>query len=158
MPHKGEETSDLVRTPQTRERAARVLCALSDNNATTLAAARSRCSCRVCVHKRKRGSFCVLLGKLRAGQEAHTQGRMVGASSPPSGRRLSSFFGTGGRRELQDIIEICQPFAGKSLFLHLSSLSCKVDVKGSPCVKPAAGEFLEVARNRCRRRYYAAYY
>jgi len=36
MPHKGEETSDLVRTPQTRERVARVLCALSNNNATTL--------------------------------------------------------------------------------------------------------------------------
>lgn len=49
MPHKGEETSDLVRTPQTRERAARVLCALSDNNATTLRRRRARVVRVACV-------------------------------------------------------------------------------------------------------------
>jgi len=55
MPHKGEEMSDRVHTPQTRERTVE-FCALCPT-ATRLhiATACSRIPCRVC-HKRKRGS------------------------------------------------------------------------------------------------------
>lgn len=73
MPHKGEETSDLVCTPQTRERAARVLCALSDNNATTLRR-RARVVRVACVFISGKGGRPVLLGKLRGTRSTHRAG------------------------------------------------------------------------------------
>lgn len=152
MPHKGEETSDLICTPQTRERAARVLCALSDQQRDHAVAARSRCSCRVCVHKRKRGSVLCVVRQAARGTRS-TQGRMVGASSPIKRKEAGLPF-----RAIKQNYKTWSKFANPlhanfslsppplpvslsfplslSLFLYLS-LFCKVDVKRSPCVKPA---------------------
>lgn len=90
MPYKGEETSDLVREPQTRERTVE-FCALCVSDNHTL---RRRSRICVYVHKRKRGSVVLcIVRQAGARDKKYTQGRERsgggwGGSSPPSSRKL----------------------------------------------------------------------
>lgn len=70
MPYKGEETSDLVRKPQTRERTVE-FCALCASDNHTL-----RRHVYVCVRKRKRGSVALCIVKQAGARDKkYTQSR-----------------------------------------------------------------------------------
>lgn len=95
MPYKGEETSDLVREPQTRD-------AQTSSFVRFVRPTTTRCggNAFVCIRKRKRGRSpsALLLGRLR--DKKYAQGRTVGGpvrrrAAGSCGPRRASDNGTG---------------------------------------------------------------